>query len=230
MHKVGRDFRAYMAARSRFAEDHLAQAVAAGTRQYVVLGAGLDTFACRNPFPDLRVFEVDFPPTQEWKRSMLSEAGIPAPPNLTFVPHDFEHKTLSRVLEDYGFDAARPAYFSWLGVVPYLTIDAFRATLAAVAKLPKGSGITFDYGHPRETLTPARREIFDRLASRVAAAGEPFQLFFTPDKIETELHSAGFHQIEQADYDRLNDLYFSNRPDGLKLSPVGIGTLVTAWV
>jgi methyltransferase (TIGR00027 family) len=230
MHKVGRDFRAYMAARSRFAEDHLAQPVAAGTRQYVVLGAGLDTFACRNPFPDLRVFEVDYPATQEWKRSMFAEAGIPAPASLTFVPHDFEHKTLSQALTDCGFDAAQTAYFSWLGVVPYLTIEAFRTTLAAVVQLPEGSGITFDYGHPRESLTPARQEIFDRLANRVAAAGEPFQLFFTPDQIEVELRAAGFHKVEQADHGRLNELYFRDRSDGLKLSPVGIGTLVTAWV
>lgn len=228
MHKVARDFRAYMAARSRFAEDHLAQAVADGTRQYVVLGAGLDTFACRNPFPDLRVFEVDYPATQEWKRSLLAEAGIAIPPSLIFVPHDFEHKTLSQVLTEYGFNAAKPAYFSWLGVVPYLTIGAFRATLAAVAQLPKGSSVTFDYGHPPESLTPARREIFDRLANRVAAAGEPFRLFFTPNQIEDELRAAGFHKIEQADHDCLNGLYFQDRQDKLKLSPVGIGTLVTA--
>ncbi len=95
MHTVARDFRAFMAARSRYAEDQLAEAVAAGVRQYVVLGAGLDTFAYRNPFPSLRVFEVDFPATQEWKRSMLAEAGIAVPENLTFVPLDFEHKTLA---------------------------------------------------------------------------------------------------------------------------------------
>jgi methyltransferase (TIGR00027 family) len=236
MHKVGRDFRAYMAARSRFAEDHLAQAVATGTQQYVILGAGLDTFACRNPFLGLRVFEVDYPATQEWKRSMLAEASISAPANLTFVPHDFEHRTLSQALTDQGFDAAQPAYFSWLGVVPYLTLEAFRATIAAVAQLPgregipSTSGITFDYGHPPETLTPARREIFNRLANRVASAGEPFRLFFTPSQIESELRTAGFRQIEQAGHNRLNELYFRNRADGLQLSPVGIGTLVTAWL
>src|SRR5579859_7444329 len=92
MHPVGRDFRAFMAARSRYAEDHLAQAVAAGVRQYVILGAGLDTFAYRNPFPHIRVFEVDFPATQEWKRSLLAGAGVAVPENLTFVPLDFEHK------------------------------------------------------------------------------------------------------------------------------------------
>lgn len=229
-HTVARDFRAYMAARSRYAEDHLAQAVAAGVRQYVILGAGLDTFAYRNPFADLRVFEVDFPATQEWKREMLADAAIAVPQDLTFVPLDLEHKSLLQSLTERGFDPGAPAFFSWLGVVPYLTLEAFRANLASIAQRPPGSGVTFDYCFPRETLTPARREIFDRLAGRVAAAGEPFQLFFTPEQIGQELRQAGFHHIDQADHERLNDLYFRDRADGLKLSPVGIGTLAIAWV
>lgn len=228
MHRVARDFRSYMAARSRFAEDYLAEAVAAGTRQYIILGAGLDTFAYRNPWPDLQVFEVDFGATQEWKRSMLDEAEISLPENLAFVSHDFEHKTLVHVLTESGFDPMRPAYFSWLGVVPYLSLTAFRTTLRTVASLSGGTAITFDYGHPPESLTAKRREIFDRLANRVAAAGEPFRLFFTPEQIEGELRCAGFQNIEQADHDRLNGLYFRDRVDGLRLSPVGIGTLVTA--
>jgi len=229
IHPVGRDFRAFMAARSRFAEDHLAQAVAAGVRQYVVLGAGLDTYAYRNPFPQIRIFEVDFPATQEWKRSLLADAGIASPENLTFVPLDFEHQTLADGLRESGVDLAVPAFFSWLGVAPYLTLEAFRATVATVAHLPAGSGLTFDYAFPPETLGAKRREIFDRLAGRVAAAGEPFQLFFTPQEAEAELRRAGFHRIEQADHDKLNALYFHNRADGLKLSPVGIGMLATAW-
>src|SRR5580704_18777088 len=95
MEKVARDFRALMAARSRYAEDRLADAVANGLRQYVVLGAGLDTFAYRNPFPSLRVFEVDFPATQEWKKSMLAKASIAVPRDLTFVALDFERETLA---------------------------------------------------------------------------------------------------------------------------------------
>jgi len=230
MHSVGRDFRAFMAARSRYAEDHLAQAVASGVRQYVILGAGLDTFAYRNPFPQVRVFEVDFPATQEWKRSKLADASIPLPENLIFVPLDFEHKTLADGLRESGLNLAAPAFFSWLGVVPYLTMEAFRATLATVAQLPAGTVLTFDYAFPPETLGPKRREIFDRLAGRVAAAGEPFRLFFTPGQAETELHRAGFHRVEQAGHEALNALYFRDRADGLKLSPVGIGTLVTAWI
>ena len=230
MHPVARDFRCFMAVRSRYAEDHLACAVAAGIRQYAILGAGLDTFAYRNPFADLRVFEVDFPATQQWKREVLAAAGIAIPANLTFVPLDFEHMTLTEGLTRAGFALDAPAFFSWLGVVPYLTLDAFRATLAAVAQFPAGSGISFDYAFPPETLSPRRREIFNRLAGRVAAAGEPFQLFFAQERLEGELRSAGFHRIEQANHDDLNRLYFANRADGLKLSPVGIGMLATAWV
>lgn len=230
MHPVGRDFRAFMAVRSRYTEDQLAAAVALGVTQYVVLGAGLDTFAYRNPFAALHVFEVDFPATQEGKRAMLAEAGIPVPENLTFVPLDFEYHTLAEGLADAGFDARKPAFFGWLGVVPYLTLEAFRATLAAIGRLPTGTAVSFDYALSPETLGPLGRMAFDRLAERVAAAGEPFQLFFTPETMELELRRAGFQRIEQLDYERLNELYFKDREDGLKLSAVRLAMLTTAWV
>jgi len=229
-HTVARDFRAFMATRSRYAEDRLADAVAKGIAQYVILGAGLDTFAYRNPFPALRVFEVDFPATQAWKREMLAEAGIALPGNLTFVPLDFEHKALAEGLAEAGFDAGSAAFFGWLGVVPYLTLEAFRATLSAIAQLPAGSAVSFDYALAPETLSPVGRKAFDALAGRVAAAGEPFQLFFTPATMEAELRRAGFHRIEQLDSDHLNELYFKNRTDGLKLSAVKLAILATAWV
>jgi len=230
MHPVARDFRLFMAARSRYAEDSLAASVSQGVNQYVVLGAGLDTFAYRNPFPSLRVFEVDFPATQQWKRGLLTEAKIAAPANLTFVPLDFEHKTLADGLSEAGFNAGLPAFFGWLGVVPYLTLEAFRSTLAAIGELPAGTAVTFDYVFSPDTLTPKRRLVFNTLAKRVEAAGEPFRLFFAPSDLESELRRAGFTRIEQADSDRLNELYFNDRADGLKLSPVRIGMLATAWV
>ncbi len=228
-HTVARDFRSFMAARSRYAEDLLAQAVDAGVGQYVVLGAGLDTFAYRNPFPRLRVFEVDFPATQEWKRWMLARAGIMAPENLAFVALDFERQTLADGLREAGFDDTAPAFFSWLGVGPYLTLEAFRSTIVTVGGSPAGTGIAFDYPFPPDTLTPSRRAVFDLLAGRVAAAGEPFRLFFTPEQVETELRRAGFNRVEHADHERLNEFYFRDRADGLRLSPVGIGMLASAW-
>jgi methyltransferase (TIGR00027 family) len=230
MHRVARDFRAFMAVRSRYTEDHLAAVVAAGVTHYVVLGAGLDTFAYRNPFPSLRVFEVDFPATQKWKRSMLRNAGIAEPKGLTFVALDFEHKTLAAGLAEAGLDVHSPAFFSWLGVVPYLTLEAFRATLHTIAQMPDGSAVSFDYALARETLTPVGRTAFDALAGRVAAKGEPFQLFFTTDSLELELHRAGFQRLEQRNSAELNELYFKERADGLRLSTVGLGVLATAWV
>ncbi len=230
MHVVARDFRLYMSVRSRYAEDRLAQQVAEGVDQYVILGAGLDTFAYRNPFPALRVFEVDFPATQEWKHELLAAAEIAIPENLTFIPLDLEHKSLAESLIEAGLDPAKPAFCSWLGVVPYLTLDAYRATIETLGRLPAGSAVTFDYAFPPETLSAKRRKVFDILAKRVAAAGEPLKLFFTPDDLERELHAAGFSRIEQFDSDRMNEAYFKDRSDGLKLSPVRVGMLATAWI
>lgn len=228
MEPVGRDFRAFMAVRSRYVEDQLAAAVAQGLTQYVVLGAGLDTFAWRNPFPGLRVLEVDFPATQEWKRTMLSAAGLGLPENLTFVPLDFEHHTLAEGLQ--GLTPGAPAFFGWLGVIPYLSLNAFRATLRTIGQMPAGSGVGFDYALPPETLGPEGRAAFQRLAERVAAAGEPFQLFLTPQEMEAELRAAGFNRVEQLDYEAINERYFKDRADGLKLSPVRLAMLTTAWV
>jgi methyltransferase (TIGR00027 family) len=222
--------RAFVSARSRYAEDQLAAFVARVGRQYVVLGAGLDTFAYRNPYSGLRVFEVDFPATQQWKRALLDEAAIALPEGLTFVPLDFEHQTLGEGLAEAGFDNGAAAFFGWLGVVPYLTLAAFRATLGVIAQLPAGSGVSFDYAVAPERLSAVGRKAFDALAGRVAAAGEPFQLFFTPEEMANELRQAGFKRFEQLDSDHLNELYFKDRADGLRLSPVKLGMLVTAWV
>jgi methyltransferase (TIGR00027 family) len=178
----------------------------------------------------LRVFEADFPATQAWKREMLAAAGVEVPANLRFVPLDLEHKTLMESLGEAGLDAAEPSFFSWLGVTPYLTLVGFRSTLWAIAQLPDGTGVTFDFAIPPEMLSPERRAVFDVLAGRVASAGEPFQLFFAPGEVEEEMRRAGFRRTEQADHNTLNELYFRDRQDGLKLSPVGIGMMATGWV
>ncbi len=225
-----RAFRAFMVARSRYAEDNLAEAFAAGVRQYVVLGAGLDTFAYRSPFPELRVFEVDFPSTQAFKRQMLASASIPEPASLTFVPLDFEHQTLAAGLAQAGFDASSPAFFTWLGVIPYLTLAAFRATVDYVAAMPPGSGLVFDYAVTDDELSPRLRAARKSLAARVAAAGEPFQLYFASARMQNELQSAGFSRIAQIDSLDLNARYFQNRDDGLALPEEGLGKIVSAWV
>ena len=136
--------RAFLVARSRYAEDLLAQAVQCGVTQYVLLGAGLDTFAHRNPYPSLQVFEVDHPATQQWKRELLDAGSLPTPANLAYAPVDFEHQSLPEQLKAARFDSSTPTFFSWLGVVPYITLDAFRATIRFIAAQPHGSGIVFE--------------------------------------------------------------------------------------
>ena len=127
-------------------------AVAKGVRQYVVLGAGLDTFAYRNPFAYLRVFEVDHPATQAWKRDQLQAGGIAIPDGFAFVAVDFEKQTLNAELAAAGFTTSQPAFFSWLGVTPYLTREAFEGTLRFIAAMPAGSGVAFDFAVERSAL------------------------------------------------------------------------------
>ncbi|HEY0786326.1 MAG TPA: class I SAM-dependent methyltransferase [Acidobacteriaceae bacterium] len=185
--------RAYLVARSRFAEEGLGRAVAAGVRQYVLLGAGLDTFAYRNPYQGLRVFEVDHPATQAWKRGLLERNGIAEPEWVRYVPVDFERQSLAAELAAGGFDAGQPAFLSCLGVVPYLTLGAFRATVGFVAGLAPGTGLALDYGQPRAVLPPLEQLAHDSLASRVEARGEPLQLFFTPGEMAGELGAFAGH-------------------------------------
>jgi methyltransferase (TIGR00027 family) len=210
--------RAWMVARARLAEDTLAAAYRQhNARQYLVLGAGLDTFACRQHFAGLRVFEVDHPATQTWKREMLAAAGIDVPASATLVPVDFERDSLRDQLTAAGFDFAQPTVTAWLGVVPYLTRAAFRATLALLAQFAPGSEAVFDYAQPREALSPVQQKMHDSISARVAQAGEPFQLFFTPQHLAAELTGAGLRVAEDVGAEELNALYFGDRSDGLAL-------------
>ncbi len=228
-HAFSRAFRAFMAARSRYAEDELTQAVSKGVAQFVILGAGLDTFAYRNPHPELHVFEVDHPATQAWKRQQLSEAGIPIPKSLTFVPVDFERETLQAELQRFGLNFNAPAFFSWLGVVPYLTRQACMSTLSLIATMPAESGVVFDFAVDPALLNAGQREALDALSRRVAAAGEPFQLFFDPAKLRNDLTGLGFHRTELLQGAQINERYFKDRADGL-LVRGGLGHLMSAWV
>jgi methyltransferase (TIGR00027 family) len=219
--------RAFLVARSRYAEDALARAVDNGVTQYVLLGAGLDTFAHRNPYPHLRVFEVDHPATQQWKRELLDIGSFPAPANLTYAPVDFECQSLAEQLHSAGFNRTVPTFFAWLGVVPYLTLEAFRSTITFISTQPSGTGVVLDYGQPRSALTFLERLAHDSLAARVQLAGEPFQLFFTPSEIAAEL--TAFHNLEDLGSSEINARYFNNRTDNLKL--IGSAAhLLSAWL
>jgi methyltransferase (TIGR00027 family) len=185
-----RAMRAFIAARHRFAEDALATAVRRGIRQVVVLGAGLDTFAYRNPFDGVRVVEVDHPATQAWKRERLTAAGIEIPPSVSYTGVDFEKESLADRLRLDG-----PAFFVWLGVVPYLTLDGFRATISYVAGVD-GNEVVFDYAQSPEKMSPLRRAALEERAARVARIGEPWLTYFEPDEIAADLRARGFGEIE----------------------------------
>jgi methyltransferase (TIGR00027 family) len=233
--------RAWLVARSRYAEDKLAEAVAPASgqpvAQYVLLGAGLDTFAHRNPHPQLRVFEVDHPATQAWKQQLVASAQLPPQPNLTYVPVNFEtavpgESDLATRLAESGFDPGAPAFFAWLGVVPYLTLPAFRATLSYIVARPPGSGLVFDYSQPLSALPLRERIARELFAARVARAGEPFQLHFTPHEVAKEL--SAFFNLEDLGAPELNALYFDTRrevPGKPNLRLYGqSGRLLSAWL
>lgn len=189
--------RLFMAARSRFAEDCLAEAVSRGVRQVVILGAGLDTFALRNPHAGLglRIFEVDHPATQAWKLRRLNEAGLGAPASVAFVSVDFERQTLRPRLLTAGFDPERPAFFMWLGVVPYLGREAIAATLRDIVAAPNAE-VAFDYSEPLENYPPERRPGMVALSARAAGSGEPWLSHFDPAEIARALSAAGFTDQE----------------------------------
>jgi methyltransferase (TIGR00027 family) len=213
--------RAFLVARCQYAEQALADALQHGARQLVILGAGLDTFAYRNPYPPelLQVFEVDHPTTQAWKRERLAAESIPIPEALSFVAIDFEKENLAEQLPLAGFKTAVPAFFSWLGVSMYLPAETVLSTLKAIANLSApGSEVVFDYALKPELLDPANLASFQTRARRVAAAGEPWKSSFQPGPLASELKQAGFIVLEDLGAADLNARFFNNRTDGLRVA------------
>lgn len=223
-----RAMRAFLVMRSRFAEDELARAHARGVRQYVVLGAGLDTFAYRNPHRRLKVFEVDHPSTQAWKRGRLRAQAIEVPASTVFAPVDFETQTLAAGLKAAGFRADLPAFFSWLGVTIYLSREAVAGTLRTIAAGAKGSQVVFDFAPPPSTLGESERQSHERMAAEVARGGEPWIGYFHPATFAGELRSSGFSGAQALGAEDMNRRYFAGRVDGFRL--YGSGRMMTASV
>ena len=212
----GRLMRIFIAVRTRFAEDSLAVAVTKGVRQLVVLGAGLDTYAYRGALRErIQIFEVDHPATQAWKRECLADANIPLPKSLTFAPVDFERETLADGLTSAGFDPRVSTFFTWLGVVPYLSEDAIWSTLRLIAALPSGTHVVFDYSDPPALLSPEFRERHERRATRVAEAGEPWVTYFEADALRANLTALGFTEIEDLGPAQIASRYFGRKGDSL---------------
>jgi len=189
--------RAHVILRSRYAEERVAEAVERGVRQYVILGAGFDTFAYRQPewARALRIYEVDHRATQEEKRQSLQSAGIPIPANLEFVGIDFEGVSLREGLQSSTLNFSEPAFFSCLGVLVYLTREAAEAVFQMVASFPAGSEIVFTFSAPGCSLVDGDAANRAALAGLVNSLGEPWQTYFDPETLGTDLRRLGFSDI-----------------------------------
>ncbi|HVW51768.1 MAG TPA: SAM-dependent methyltransferase [Trinickia sp.] len=209
--------RSSLVVRSRLADDVWGEALERGVRQYVVLGAGLDTTAYRHPDAPGRVFEVDLPATQAWKRARLQEAGIAAPQSLRFVPVDFERIGLAEGLARAGFDPSAPAHFSWLGVTMYLDEDAVTETLRFIANCAKGSAVLFEYAVPLSSLPTIMRIAMEQITAQFAERGEPWKSFFELAALTETLTTLGFSGSKSWTPSELNERFLANRTDGLKL-------------
>lgn len=213
-----RPMRHFIAARSRFSEDAMAVCVARGVRQVVILGAGLDTFSLRNPHAGVTVYEIDHPATQAWKREQLANAGIKPSSWPTYAPIDFERQSLAGGLASAGFQAGEPAFFQWLGVVPYLTREAIVVTLDFIASI-EGAEVVFDYAEPFENFPPATRAYLTAVAERAAAIGEPWLSMFNPPDMAALLQARGFAEFEDVTRAELAARYYGELGEGLLAGP-----------
>jgi methyltransferase (TIGR00027 family) len=214
-------FRAAIVARARFIEDLVAEQVGHGVAQYVVLGAGLDTFAQRRPeiAARLRVFEIDQPGTQAWKRRRLIELGYGIPDRLRLVPVDFEvGADWWEQLSDAGFDPGRPTVVACTGVTMYLTKDATAATLRRLAGLAPGSTLAMTFVLPAELVDDADRPALEATKPQAQAAGTPFISFYAPQEMLALARDAGFKHVHHVSGTALAERYFADRTDGLRPS------------
>ena len=214
--------RLFTAARSRIAEDALSEAVESGIRQIVILGAGLDTFALRSPHSalEIRIYEVDHPDTQAWKRERMAEAQLPLPQWVTFVPVDFERGDLGEALVGAGFQQNSPAFFTWLGVVPYLTQDAIGSTLNYMASI-QNSEVVFDYMEPPQAFSEEIRELVTERTEQLEKIDERWASRFEPAGIAAILRSHGFCDIEDINFQEITSR-FGRAVQGLAPGQAGL--------
>jgi methyltransferase (TIGR00027 family) len=212
--------RTAFAVRSRYAEDELSVAIQRGISQYIILGAGLDSFAYRRPdlMRALHVYEVDHPATQSWKRARLRELGIKSPPTLRHVPINFEQATLISGLAAGGVNRNAKAFFSWLGVTQYLPRDVVLNTLREiVSATAPGTELVVQFIVPAATLSPEEGNLVTAAAAAAASMGEPWLSFFDPEDLETNMTEIGFEQIVHFGSEEATERYLIGRSDGLRL-------------
>jgi methyltransferase (TIGR00027 family) len=220
--------RSHIVLRSRYTEDRLAEAVDNGVQQYLILGAGLDTFPYRQPpwARVLRIFEVDHSASQRSKRERLALPGIEVPSNVELIACDFETTSLRDCLRKSSFDFGKPAFLSWLGVTMYLSTDAIDAVFRFVSSLPRLSEIVFTFASSASTAKESCRE--PSIAAVAAAQGEPWRTHFEPNDLAQKLHGLGFSTVSFLSASEADTRYFRGRHDGLH-APRKVG-IVTATV
>jgi methyltransferase (TIGR00027 family) len=219
-----RQVRSRLVMRSRYAEDCLADAVAQrAIQQYLILGAGLDSFAFRQPSwgQAIQIFEADHPATQRDKRERLETAGLFVPTNLHFVPVDFESLSLNDALRSSGFDFDSPTFCSWLGVTYYLSEEAIDRTLEVICLLPRGSEIVFEYMIPLEMLSSSEQEEIaaDEIRKKAMGINEPILTRFMPAELTAKLRRMGFSEATDFSHEHGQERYFKDRHDGLAPDP-----------
>jgi methyltransferase (TIGR00027 family) len=206
----------FIVVRSRFAEDALESYIRDGCRQYVILGAGLDSWSLRCEEPGVTVFELDHPATQQWKEARIQSRLGALPSHLVLIPIDFERQSIASVLPARGFDPHTRAFISWLGTICYLTRKAIKETFASLASVcaPR-SRITFDYFQPKSTMSSTDLQLFETLDEGGARRGEPMQTLLIADEAAKMLFSAGFRVIEDLSAAEIRRRYLAERTDGL---------------
>ncbi len=228
-HVVLAGARGQVVCRSRVAEDSLAAAIGRGIRQYVILGAGLDSFAYRSALSgSVRIFEVDHQPTQDWKRRQLAAARITVPENVTFVPADFENGSLAAGLIRSGLDPAVPAFVSWLGVTMYLSTEAIGRPFAELALFAPGSELVADYMLPAGMRDEAGNTYVELVGPSTAERGEPWLTFLSPADMSKLLAGHGLRPLRHVAQRDVGDATTWRRSDSLR--PVELSLIAHATV
>jgi len=213
-----RPISAFVVVRSRFTEDALEGSIRDGCRQYVILGAGLDSWALRHDEPGVTVFELDHPATQQWKDARIRSRMGELPSHLVLIPVDFERESIADVLPSHGFDPQASVFVSWLGTICYLTHGAIEEAFTSLARVcALGSRIAFDYFQPKSTMSPADLQLFKVLDGGGTRRGEPMQTLLDAEEIAEILLSTGFRVVEDLSASDIRQRYLAQRTDGLDI-------------
>jgi methyltransferase (TIGR00027 family) len=208
----------FIVVRSRYTEDTLEGFIRDGCHQYVILGAGLDSWALRHKESGVTVFELDHHVTQQWKDARIRSHMGSLPSQLILIPIDFKHESIADVLPNYGYDPRSLAFVSWLGTIYYLTRRVIEETFTSPARVcAPGSKITFDYFQPKSTMSPSDLQLFETIDEGGTRRGEPMLTLLNAEEMTEILLKAGFHVIEDLPASDIRRRYLAKRTDGLDI-------------